>query len=495
MLLSKPKLIYFKPALGDSSVVLGTESHNYTFDDKDVVDGFFDLAYGAKVVYMPTLRIFKHYLQAYANNTGVELKIEESINWCASIKIGNLTIKNFDLIFPRNGIKCANDMRICLEAAEKIGYKEERSLVSFAFNSLRKKMGWCIFSWDYLQQKMCDEDKVRKAVSAGLFLAKDNTGVEHTDIISIDVNSLYPSIVLNERLPTGKCGVKFGYKRVINNPKAYYHFYEIKFTSCQLIDGKLDLLRHPTRPSYSITELDQAYSKTLMLSQDDYDYLVENYLGNWSVYRTYTFRTKMAKFRQQLEAWRAIKIDEQASNAEKYCAKVCLNGVIGKFAQTRHLSLDHYDIKGARFPALTAAVHAKGRKILREAIHVIGWDNFVYCDTDSIKFSDPDGSILEEIRDRGWLDPQDFGKWKVESIGTKLKVFGIKQYVEKYRDGSSKLTLAGASGLVTCDKLYEDIHMGTVLEAIPKTILTEYGARVEMSKYTVGAPGGLTNPD
>lgn len=129
--------------------------------------------------------------------------------------------------------------------------------------------------------------------------------------------------------------------------------------------------------------------------------------------------------------------------------KLILNSLYGKFgsrpvgrnkipaldesgAITFSLS-DEHDM-GLYYLPVAIAIVSWAHKLIDDAITETGYQNFVYCDTDSVH-------TLGELPNE-WVDSKELGKFKLEGIEEKAKYIRQKTYIY-YQNGKWEMTCAG----------------------------------------------------
>lgn len=91
------------------------------------------------------------------------------------------------------------------------------------------------------------------------------------------------------------------------------------------------------------------------------------------------------------------------------------------------------------FPAIAAHVTSYARMLLWDGIDTVGLENMYYCDTDSLMCSE---AGYQKLLDRGLIDPDRLGAFKLEDIGD-VELYGGKDYVFTGRDGEKTTKLKG----------------------------------------------------
>ena len=205
-------------------------------------------------------------------------------------------------------------------------------------------------------------------------------------------------------------------------------------------------------------------------------------------------------FNEYISKWRAIK--EQAArdknNGLKQLAKIMLNSLYGKFAQSIDnvetffefgdngsltVSEGSFDGKTSlKNMGIAAMITSYAREILLDVANLLSPNEFLYCDTDSIIMTESGWRKIREVK--GLLDKAEFGCWDVEHIVKKVKILHQKCYMitefEAFqRDHKRERTVvrcAGASEDIKRYIQYDNFNRGETIK----------GARMKKAKQTIG---------
>lgn len=290
------------------------------------------------------------------------------------------------------------------------------------------------------------DDGLRKAYKGGFTylkpVHKERRGLKG---LTLDVNSLYPSVMYSKPLP-------YGYPMYFEGepednetfPLFIVHVrcsFKLKKDHIPTIQLKNNFRFIPTdylsssdgeEVSLYLTNVD------LELFLDHYD--VENnitYVCGWR------FRAVTGVFKEYIDYWMRVK--ETSTGAMRQLAKLMLNSLYGKFATNPHAfkkcpKLDEEEVVRYEIPrddhgkriedtrdpvytAMGAFITAYAReKTIRSAQAV--YDRFIYADTDSlhlIGYDMPEG--LE-------IHPTHLGAWKHEGYFSDSKYIRAKTYME-----------------------------------------------------------------
>lgn len=255
-----------------------------------------------------------------------------------------------------------------------------------------------------------------------------------------DINSMYPYIMSELPLPYGNPIpiTKIG--------KYKFELYHLKLQFF-LKEGHIPTLLRKggtfSRDTYytSTEEIEEFY-----ISNIDFQLLLKHYdITHMEVIEMYGFYTSTIMFRSYVNYWYNMK--QTSKGAKRIVCKLMLNALYGKFGTNpilRHkipkyennLEFDlSEDEEGKHYYLPVAiAVTSWAHYLIDTAICKTGYENFVYCDTDSVHTL---GELPSEM-----VDSKELGKFKLEAIEEKSKYVRQKTYIT-YEDDEWHITCAG----------------------------------------------------
>lgn len=284
--------------------------------------------------------------------------------------------------------------------------------------------------------------------------------------IVLDVNSLYPSVMMNEKLPFGNPLFFNGeYKKDILYPlyiQTFSCIFEIKKGKIPTIQIKNNLAFIPNEYikssngdiiTLTLTSID------LQLFFDHYDVKEITYHSGWK------FRSMKGLFSEYINYWSNQKIQaKKDSNDALYrISKLMLNSLYGKFGlnpdvRGKYPYLKEDGIVGygmypkeqresIYIPVASFVTSYARRKTITTSqlikdytINKYGKDYYIYSDTDSIHLLDlPEEELSEFIE----VDDYILGAWKLESRFKRGKYLRQKCYIELGYDDKLNVTIAG----------------------------------------------------
>lgn len=286
--------------------------------------------------------------------------------------------------------------------------------------------------------------------------------------VTLDVNSLYPSIQRNSILPYGQPII---YEGEYKEDPVYPLYIQVVDCAFELKEGKIPSIQLKTNMLFKPNEyLKSSNNKivTLYLTKPDYELFIENY-DIWSVHYLggFKFKGRAGFFNDYIDYWteQKIKAGKEKNPAQRQIAKLMLNSLYGKFGLSPKAGkkVPYFDKGELKFRALpkesresiyipvasfiTAYGRAKtirtSQKIREWSLKHKGFDAYVYSDTDSIKalLTDED---LEKLKQEGIIDLDDYelGYWALEEHFDRILAIRQKCYITE-SEGKCHPTVAG----------------------------------------------------
>ena len=297
-----------------------------------------------------------------------------------------------------------------------------------------------------------------------------------------DINSMYPYVMANMPLPYGipiKCEKPGQYR---------FELYKVNIGFVLKKGCMPSLLKKGSIGSGVDTYYDSTEDiETMYISSVDLDLVKRNYDVYYLEFlEIYGFYTSTILFRDYVEKWYSRNNNHEG--AEKIVYKLMLNSLYGKFGSNvmRARKVPYIKDDGSVGYALGKPIEAKhyylpvaiaitawAHKLIDDAIHETGIENFIYCDTDSVH-------TLGTLPD-SWIDNKILGKFKLEAIEETAKYIRQKCY----------LTYEKAKWHITCAGMPEKLKE-KVIEESGRHILDDFdiGLRVFGKLLPKRVPGG-----
>ena len=260
------------------------------------------------------------------------------------------------------------------------------------------------------------------------------------NVLSYDVNSLYPSVMYDRPLPYG---YPVYYQGEYKKDKKHPLFICVIRANFELKDGFIPTIQlknsfrfNPTE--YITTSNDEVVQMTmtsvdLELFLKHYNIKSIEYVCGWK------FKATTGLFKQYIDFWGEIKKKEKG--AKRQLAKLMLNSLYGKFGTNdrKCQNIPYFDrqenmvkfkrgeekIEKPVYTALACFVTAWARFKTITSAQKVGINNFVYADTDSLKIVNLRQHHVKKIID---VHDHDLGKWKFEGFANKGKFLRAKTY-------------------------------------------------------------------
>lgn len=282
--------------------------------------------------------------------------------------------------------------------------------------------------------------------------------------ITLDVNSLYPSVMYEKELPFGE---PIFFKGKYQEDEVYPLYiqritcsFEIKKNKIPTIQIKHDRFHFLTN-EYLVSSNHQIVSLTLTnvdlkLFLEHYNVFEINYESGWK------FKAIKGLFKEYIEKWIAEKNEGTISGnkGQRTRAKLMLNSLYGKFAKSMTMAskepfifdgivcydlLEAKQVKGLYIPVasfITAYAREKtirtSQAITDYSLEKYGIDKYIYSDTDSISTT----LTINEVKQFCEIDDVELGKWAWENSFEKAKFIRQKCYLKQI-NGKMEITCAG----------------------------------------------------
>jgi hypothetical protein len=278
----------------------------------------------------------------------------------------------------------------------------------------------------------------------------------------LDVNSLYPSVMMDCILPFGEPVFKDGkYEITEERPLAIF---SVTFTA-KIKPKHIPCIQIKGMAMFGSTEylsnIDEPV--TLMVTNVDWDLYNEHYDIDVLEYGgSWLFSATIGMFDTYINKWGDIKANSKGGKRE--IAKLHLNALYGKFASNPNVTskIPHLVdgvvklIKGepeTRPPVYTAVgvfITSFARAITIRAAQE-NYDVFAYADTDSLHL------LTDEIPTGIDVHPTKMGAWKLEYHFTSAFYIRAKAYIESTITDGFVVHIAGLPDSVTVNMTFDDI--------------------------------------
>lgn len=381
-------------------------------------------------------------------------------------------LKNIDAQFQKLPNNASYDYILEMQqTAEALGFEGITTGGAVRHYWKKNYNGWYLSKYKYNTFDISEENYniIYNSLKGGLNILNHkykNKMLYNT--ITIDINSLYPYIAMNYALPYDK-PVYINYLSTEDMQTAEkIHFkykaciYKIDITKCKIKPNKtawycVKVDNKNTYPS-NIREIAYIWDFEFERLKIDYDF------KNYRILGALCFKVRRGSFNDLFNNLKEMKENAEKGSVKYKLAKQYLNSFLGKFATKKTRAYDTYKLvndnvvidtteaqtDNTYYLPLFSYITARGRVFMAEYINdLIGVDNFIYCDTDSITTFKCDGLKCIE------LDKNKFGYFKEESKNTKAIFKKAKFYCKETTDGEIKSVCAGINNEyfnLTCEE-------------------------------------------
>ena len=366
-------------------------------------------------------------------------------------------IKNYHSIeeLPEEEIKyITNDVRIMVEL---IKYLQEKGVKGITMSTSAYK-NWLKDKYTLCKNQMKKDTNeeiveiVRKSYRGGITKVNPKyAGIEFNDVISFDVNSLYPSVMYENPMPIGEGKIYKSVEEGRNDNRhlfiivAFVQYAQVR-TGMHAFIGNTSGFSYARKYSYD----DVLENKMVYLWLDEFNLFKLVYDGQYEILKVVGWKKANFVFNDYIDRW--YKVKENAKNdVERSLAKLMLNSLYGKFGMNDsritklpvgvgdtiiYHTLDNNTTY--YYKEIASYITSKARCKLASFMNRCG-DNFLYCDTDSVYY------IGHEIPDvfKDVVDSKKLGYWKYEGHYTRFKALKAKCYLKQLDDGTIERRIAG----------------------------------------------------
>lgn len=270
-------------------------------------------------------------------------------------------------------------------------------------------------------------------------------GLNHGPITCIDVNSMYPSVMMFEKLP-------YGMPSHIDAPdETIYPIWVVKAQfKLTVKPGMLPVYKFTRAYDADIEGIKTSDPVTVCESWHELTFTnadLENYSRFYDIRMkkgsdSYVgFKCAVGMFNDYIEHWYAIKKTAPKGSIERDDAKRMLNSAYGRFGMNPNMSSVGFifdekiddtvahefaspvDGHNAYLP-VAMFITSYARKRLCDVILRVGCENVLHCDTDSCKFFGTPDMVGDLLSD------DELGLWKDEGHPIVMIEGGVKRYIK-----------------------------------------------------------------
>ena len=412
-----------------------------------------------KVTIYDSLKILNFSVEKIAKDFNLPIKKLE-IDYKEKREIGHiLTEKEIAYI--------KNDVEIMARALEFL-FNENLTKMTIGSNALAnyKELNKNFIKYFPELAYEIDQD-IRKSYKGGFtYLNECYVEKETEKGIVLDVNSLYPSVMMYEKLPFGD---PLFFEGKYEKDLLYPLYIQTISCSFELKSGMIPTIQIKNNLSFIPNEYVKSSGGdivTLTLTNIDLELFLDHYnVYDLKYHNGWKFKAVKGLFTNYIEFWSNKKIEAKKNNNKVLyiISKLMLNSLYGKFGlnpnvqgkfpylneegivkyglyskqirKSIYIPVASFITSYARFKTITTS-----QKIKDFTIKNYNKDFYIYSDTDSIHLLDIDENILKSFVE---IDDYKLGAWKLESKFKKGKFIRQKCYIEEGYDDEINVTIAG----------------------------------------------------
>ena len=314
------------------------------------------------------------------------------------------------------------------------------------------------------------DDYIRRAYRGGwTYVNPRFAGKIINDPVEVyDINSMYPSKMVNKYLPMGVPVFFTGQP----HPTKYQCYiarvqmaFEIKPNHLPCIQLKNSFAFNPTE----YVESSKGFIVEMVVTNIDLKLIFSQYnVTKFKYIDGYYFRKCKGYFDKHIA--KNMEIKEHSVAGARYIAKSRMNQVYGKTATSPRkkmkipylidgvlrFDMSEEKVEEPEYTALGCFITAWARHdIITDAQN--NFENFIYCDTDSLHLlARADGNTPNLP-----IHPTKLGYYKLEHKVVKSTFLRSKTYVEQYENGDIEVKCAGASPEVKKGMNFDNFHIGS----------------------------------
>lgn len=360
-----------------------------------------------------------------------------------------------------------NDVEIMARALD-IMFKKDLTKMTIGSNALSmyRKMNKNFFHYFPELDNLIDSE-IRRSYKGGFtYLNPIYKDKEVENGLVLDVNSLYPSVLKNEKMPIGS---PLFFKGKYKEDKLYNLYVQCFSCSFEVKKGMIPTLQIKNNMSYKPNEYltsSNGQIETLTLTNIDLELFLKHYdVEDLTFHSGYKFKSFKGLFNEYIDFWTNEKINAKKENNKPLylISKLLLNSLYGKFGTSpiskckmpfldkdgivKYKILEEEQKKTIYMPVATFVTSYARRKTIETSQKIKDYtlekykkDYYIYSDTDSIHMLDMDAEELKQFVD---IDDYRLGSWKLESRFKKGKFLRQKCYIEESYKNEINTTIAG----------------------------------------------------
>lgn len=308
---------------------------------------------------------------------------------------------------------------------------------------------------------------IRKSYKGGFTYLNDCYKEKETGRgLVLDVNSLYPSVMVGEYLPFGE---PIFFTGKYEEDVLYKLYIQTLTCSFELKEGKIPTIQIKNNLAFVPNEYVKSSDGdlvTLTLTNVDLKLFFENYnVENITYHSGWKFKALKGLFTSYITYWTEKKINakKEGNNVLYLISKLMLNSLYGKFGLNPNVGSKYpylneegvvkygnypVEIRNSIYIPVASFITSYARnKTIRTSQAIkdytlknYGKDYYIYSDTDSIHLLE---MSKEELASFVEIDDYKLGAWKMESTFVRGKYIRQKCYIELGEDDKLNVVVAG----------------------------------------------------
>lgn len=318
---------------------------------------------------------------------------------------------------------------------------------------------------------------VRKSYRGGITKVNEKyKGVDFYDVISFDVNSLYPSVMYDNPIPIGMGKIYKSIKECITD-KRYQYIVVLCVKSAKVKDGYHAFIGENAGFSYSrkYQYKDKLENVVLYLWKNEFNLFKRIYKIDGVISKVVGYKVAFNVFKDYIDRWIGIKINAKTP-AERQLAKLMLNSLYGKFGMNDsrvtkipngissegQITYDFVDTASVYYDKKVASYITSCARVKYATMMNLCGDSYIYGDTDSLYIKGHE--IPPQFKD--CVDDKKLGYWKYEGHYIHFRALKAKCYLKQYDDGEIDRKICGcpkeASELINFDNFQFGLKLAGV---------------------------------
>ena len=318
---------------------------------------------------------------------------------------------------------------------------------------------------------------IRKSYRGGITKVNEKyRDVDLYDVISFDVNSLYPSVMYDNPMPVGMGKIYNSIKECISD-KRYCYLVVLCIQHAEVKSGFHAFIGENAGFSYSrkYEYKNELNNVVLYLWKNEYNLFRRIYSYKGVIDKVVGYKVQFNVFKDYIDRWIGVKINAKTP-AERQLAKLMLNSLYGKFGMNDNrvtkvpngISLEgkitynfvdttsvYYDKKIASY--ITSCARVKYATMMN-----LCGDDYIYGDTDSLYIKGHE--IPEYFKE--CVDDKKLGYWKYEGHYKHFRALKAKCYLKEYDNGEIDRKICGCPKKAGEMINFENFQYGLKLEGV-----------------------------